>query len=89
MTNTTDTTETTDMKNEVVVTIEGRDTHIPMESLSLNILSQEREILAAVRPTLTEMGLADIADEDGRMTYTVRKAMNSGTIYVYPKPVAG
>lgn len=82
-------TNTAEMKNEVVVTIEGRDNHIPLESLSLTMLSTEREILAAVRPTLTEMGLADIEDEGGEMTYTVRKALNSNSIYVYPKPGLG
>ena len=75
--------------NEVIITLEGRDTRIPMASLGLTMESTEREILAAVRPAMTEMGGADIADEHGDMTYTVRKAMNSNTIQVYPKPGAG
>ena len=38
---------------------------------------------------MRELRNLDIADDGGEMTYTVRKALNSGKIYVYPKPVAG
>jgi hypothetical protein len=75
--------------SEVIVTIEGQDSHIPMESLGLTMESSERDILAAIRPMMREMRSLDIEDDDGEMSYTVRKALNSNTIYVYPKPVAG
>ena len=82
-------TAQTAQRNEVVVTMEGRDITVPMDSLQLNIGSSERDILAAVRPLMQEQEGFDIADGDGEFAYTVRKAMNSNTIYVYPKPVAG
>ena len=78
-----------EMKNEVVVTIEGQDSHIPFESLSLTMDSTEAVILNAIRPMMREIRGLDMADGDGEMSYTVRKALNSNTIYVYPKPVAG
>lgn len=75
--------------SEVIVTIEGQDSRIPMESLGLTMESAERDILNAIRPMMREMRNLDIADDDGEMSYTVRKALNSNSIYVYPKPVAG
>jgi len=79
----------TTVRDEVVVTMEGRDIVVPMASLQLNIGSSEHDILAAVRPLMREQEGFDIADGDGDYAYTVRKAVNSNTIYVYPKPVAG
>jgi hypothetical protein len=78
-----------EIRNEVVVTIEGQDSRIPMESLSLTMDSSETVILNAIRPMMREIRDLDMADDDGEMSYTVRKALNSNTIYVYPKPVAG
>ena len=78
-----------EIKNEVIVTIEGQDSRIPMDSLGLTIDSTETAILNAIRPMMREIRGLDIADGDGEMSYTVRKALNSNTIYVYPKPVAG
>lgn len=80
---------TNDVRNEVVITIEGQDTRIPMDSMGLTINSPESEILRAVRPIMREQRGLDISDDRGEISYTVRKAMNSNTIYVYPKPVAG
>ncbi len=76
-------------KHEVRVTVEGRDVVIPMDNLGVNIDSSEREILAAVRPMVREAQGVDLNDEAGEVAFTVRKALNSDTIYVYPKPVAG
>ena len=87
----TQTVQPVALTNELIITIEGQDTRIPLESLSLTMNSTEGEILAAVRPAMTERNGIDIADveNDGDYTFTVRKAFNSNTIYVYPKSVAG
>lgn len=77
------------VRNEVVITVEGEDTIIPMDSLGLNIDSAERDILNAIRPVMRERRNLDIADDDGEYTYTIRRARNSQTLYIYPKPVAG
>jgi len=77
------------MANEVIIVLDGRDIHIPMANLGVSLESTENEILAAVRPVAQEEHGANIADEHGNVAYTVRKAMNSGTIHVYPKPVMG
>lgn len=74
---------------DVVITIDGRDIRIPMSSLSVTIDSSERSILDAIMPVIRENESLDIRDSHGTYTYTVRKALNSNTIYVYPKPVAG
>lgn len=77
------------LRNEVVVTLDGRDIAIPFDTLGLSMDSTPNEILRACRGTISEGQGIDIADEDGQFSFGVRKAMNSGTIYVYPKPVAG
>jgi len=84
----TDTTAAT-VTNEVVITLDGRDIRIPMESLSLTIDSGVGAILDAVRPVIQSSENVDIQDERGDYSFTVRKAVNSNTIYIYPKPVAG
>ena len=88
-----DTIQASNMANtnggDVVITVEGRDIRIPMDSLSVNIDSSERIILDAIMPVVRDNENLDIRDGYGTYTYTVRKALNSNTIYVYPKPVAG
>lgn len=78
-----------EVRNEVVITTNGRDTRIPMESLGITINSSDRDILNVVRPIIQGREGLDIQDDTGVYSYTVRKAMNSNSIYVYPKPVAG
>jgi len=75
--------------NEVVITLDGRDIRIPMSSLELTMDSTANQVLDAVREVIRENESVDLADENGEYSYAVRKAMNSSTIYVYPKPVAG
>jgi hypothetical protein len=79
------------LRNEVIVTLDGRDIATPMGSLGVTMESTPREILDAVGGIIEEAeGTRDgYQDAYGDFTYTVRKAMNSNTIYVYPKPVAG
>ena len=74
---------------EVIITMDGQDTNIPMRPLDLTIDSTEAEILRAIRPVMREQRGLDISDDRGELSYTVRKAMNSNKIYIYPKPVAG
>ena len=78
-----------DIRNEVIITTNGNDIRIPMDSLGLNIDSSERDILNEVRPIVQGREGIDIQDDTGVYGYTVRKATNSNTIYIYPKPVAG
>lgn len=80
---------TDEIRNEVIITVNGRDIRVPMESLNLEINSPERDILNAIRPIIQGREGLDIQDNDGAFSYTVRKAMNSNSIYIYPKPVAG
>ena len=71
-------------ENVVRITLEGRDEKIPFDTLGIDMDSSESEILTAVRGVIGE-----ISDDLGEFSYTTRKALNSSTIYVYPKPVAG
>jgi len=79
------------IRNEVIVTLDGKDLVTPMDSLELTMDSTPKEVLEAVAGMIQESeGTQDgYQDAYGDYTYTVRKAMNSNTIYVYPKPVAG
>lgn len=79
------------IRNEVIITLDGRDISTPMDTLGVSMESTPKEILEAVAGIIEETeGTRDgYQDAYGDFTYTVRKAMNSNTIYVYPKPVAG
>ena len=70
---------------KLVITLEGRDVEVALESLNLTMDSTERAILTAARGIAGE----NIVDGEGEFSFTVRKALNSNKIYVYPKPVAG
>jgi len=74
--------------NAIVVTINGMDKQYEPELLGVTMESTEAQILGVVQPLLQEEGLS-LQDEEGNWSYTVRKALNSGNIYVFPKPVAG
>lgn len=91
MTDTNDTVVNAEneVRNEIVITVNGRDIIIPDESLGVNVDSSDRDILNAVRPIIQGREGMDIQDDTGSYSYTVRKAMNSRTAYIYPKPVAG
>ena len=93
MTDTIDTTDTIsntdEIRNEVVITTNGRDIRIPMDTLGVTIDSSDRDVLNVVRPVIQGREGLDIQDDTGIYSYTVRKALNSNSIYVYPKPVAG
>lgn len=80
---------TAESTGNVIITLDGRDIRIPMESLSLTIDSGVGAILDAVRPVIQSSENVDIQDAGGDFSFTVRKAVNSNSIYVYPKPVAG
>lgn len=75
---------------EVIVTLEGRELDpIPMESIGITIDSTNRQILDAVRGSVLEMTGVDLRDEQEEYAFAVRKALNTGRIFIYPKPVAG
>ena len=78
-----------EVRNEIIVTMDGRDISIPLDSVGINLQNSDREILDAIRPVMQTREGFDMSDSRGEFSYSVRKAMNSNTIYVYPKPVAG
>ena len=78
-----------DARNEVVITVGGVDNAIPFDSLDVSMESSDRQILDAVRPAVREMDGVELNDEQGEVSFAVRRASNTNTIYVYPKPVAG
>jgi len=73
--------------HEVIITMNGRDTRVPMDSLGVDINTPDGQVLDAVRGIINETSSVD--DEYGQPSFAVRRATNSDTIYVYPKPVAG
>jgi len=79
------------MRNEVIITVDGEDETVSMNDLNLTMDSTPNEILDAVKGIIEEMtgSTEGYVDAYNNYTYTVRKAMTSGTILVYPKPVAG
>jgi len=82
-----DVTVDDEQTHEVIITMNGHDTRVPMDSLEVDINTPDAQVLNAVRDIIDEVSSVD--DEYGQPSFTVRRATNSDTIYVYPKPVAG
>lgn len=76
-------------QRDVVITLDGEDIRIPQVSLNIDMDSSNGAIIDAVREIVRENRGVDLMDEGGDVAFAVRKAVNSNTIYVYPKPVAG
>ncbi len=74
---------------EVVVTIGQQDIKFTQEQLGVNMDAQDNQILDAVRGMVAEELRGGLQDQEGDYTFAVRRALNSGTIYVYPKPGFG
>jgi len=82
-----DVTMDEEQTHKVIITMNGRDTRVPMDSLGVDINTPDGQVLDAVRGIINETSSVD--DEYGQPSFAVRRATNSDTIYVYPKPVAG
>ena len=65
----------------VRVTINQEDTDLTFEQLGVTIDSPDAQILDAVRAVVGEQ----IRDEGGNYTYGIRRGLNTGMVYVYPK----
>lgn len=76
------------VEGRITLTIAGNDFNYTFEQLSVNFDSSESEILNAVSGLIREQNMS-LNDGDGNVAYTVRKAVNTQTVYVYPKPIAG
>jgi hypothetical protein len=77
--------ELNELQNQVELTINGNDYYYSFETLGINFNSTETEILNAVEGIIAESGNS-LIDPDGNFSYTVRKAINTQKIAVYPKP---
>ena len=75
------------VSNALIVTIDGNDIQMEPELLDVNFDSSDNEILDAVENVLSEQNLSIKESDD--YCYAVRRAANSGNIYIIPKPVAG
>lgn len=78
-------------KGCVRVTIEQQDTDLTFEQLGLPVKedgqvdANDGQVLDAVRAIVGEQ----IRDQQGQYTFAVRRAINTGMVYVYPKPGFG
>jgi hypothetical protein len=72
-------------EGRVVVTINQQDMTYTQEQLGVNMETADNEVLTAVRGMVGEQ----LQDGAGEFTFAVRRALNSNTIYVYPKPGFG
>ena len=77
----------------VRVTIDQQDTDLTFEQLGLPTDAEGKvletvtdgQVLDAVRGVVGEQ----IRDQGGQYTFAVRRALNTGMVYVYPKPGFG
>lgn len=75
------------MAIKVVATIDQQDIELTGEQLGITDIVNvpDQQVLDAVRGVVGEQ----IRDQGGQYTFAVRKALNTETIYVYPKPGFG
>ncbi len=75
------------MAIKVVATINQQDMEFTGEQLGITdiVNDTDTQVLTAVRGAISEQ----IQDDEGRFTFAVRRALNTETIYVYPKPTFG
>jgi len=74
------------MAIKVVATINQQDMEFTGEQLGItDINAPDNQVLTAVRGAVAEQ----IQDDEGQFTFAVRRALNTETIYVYPKPTFG
>ena len=74
------------MAIKVVATIDQQDIELTGEQLGiLDMEVADQTVLDAVRGVVGEV----IKDQGGDYTFAVRRALNTETIYVYPKPGFG
>lgn len=74
------------MAIKVIVTINQQDTELTGEQLEIEDINvSDTTVLDAVRGIVGEQ----IRDDDQQYTFAVRRALNTETIYVYPKPTFG
>jgi hypothetical protein len=81
--------ETTDsnVQGKLVLTLDGDMHSVALSLLELDLNSSTDSILSAASRLATEVGTDN--EDFPVSSFAVRKAMNTNTIFVFPKPVAG
>lgn len=74
------------INEKLIITIDGRAETVPLESLGIDMSTPPSDVLETVKGMFSEI---NFDDDYGNVSYTVRKATNTNTIFVFPKPVAG
>jgi hypothetical protein len=72
------------VKNKILVTINGQDWQKNLSDFGLTFDSSDREIMERISSAVQEEFGEDISD-----SYKIRKATNTQNIYVIPSSVAG
>lgn len=74
------------MAIKVIATVDQQDIELTGEQLGFNDMNvPDEQVLDAVRAMVGE----HLRDQDQQYTFAVRRALNTETIYVYPKPGFG
>jgi hypothetical protein len=73
--------------NAVILTMNGKDEQWEREFLDVDLETPDSEILDKIEPLINEQGHS--LKENDEYNYGVRKATNSGNIYIFPKVTAG
>ena len=74
------------MAIKVIATINQNDLEMTGEQLGIEDINvTDEQVLTAVRGVVGEQ----IQDQNAQFTFAVRRALNTETIYVYPKPGFG
>ena len=80
---------TEEIRNKIIVCVEGSDWISDYADYSLNFDNSEEEILNRVAPVITEKFGVSIRDDESGWLFKTRKAVESQNIYIIPNSTAG
>ena len=74
---------------KIIITLESTDKSYDFEPLSVSFESTDEEIIEALSPILEEEEGFNLKEEYEDGNYTIKRADNSGNLYIFPKSTAG
>jgi len=75
---------------EIIITFESEDHRFSYEQFGLTFESTDEEVIQAIAPQMKELDESfDLEQEWEEGNWTVRRAENSQTVFIFPKSTQG
>lgn len=75
-----------DREGKIIVTLGSNELNLNYDDYALNIDSSDSDIISALKPVFEEEG---IALDEINQAYVVKRQVDSGNTYIFPKSTAG